>query len=348
MALFERFALVFLSLLSFSLATGYSTRAAAGEFNDGEYTHVAYPDWFNDSFLDLREDLAEAVAADKQGLMVFFSTEGCSYCGLFVRESLGNPAIAAATQERFAAVGLEIFSDAEMTDPRGTPMRVKEFATAEGVEYAPTLLFYDADGRRTLRAVGYQSPARFQAILDYLGDDHYRTTNLRDFMQQRQPGSDTSNTGRLNDDPLFSSPPYALDRSQFDAERPLLVIFEQRRCHECDDFHRDVLALEEVRDLLERFEVVRLDAEDDQTGILAPDGSRLTPAAWFQQANFSRVPALLFFNEQGEQVLQTDALVKRQRMMNSCFFVLEKAYDKGWTYQRLARSKAIERAQQKH
>ena len=163
MSLFPRFALITLSLLSLNLGTWVTAAAASGKFNDGEYTQVVYPDWFNDSFLDLREDLAEAVAAGKRGLMVFFSTEGCSYCGLFVRESLNNPAIAAATRERFAAVGLEIFSDAEMVDPRGAPMRVKEFAAAEGVEYAPTLLFYDEDGQRTLRAVGYQSPARFRA-----------------------------------------------------------------------------------------------------------------------------------------------------------------------------------------
>jgi hypothetical protein len=34
-------------------------------------------------------------------------------------------------------------------------------------------------------------------------------------------------------------------------------------------------------------------------------------------------------------------------MMNSVNFVLEKAYKKGWTYQRFARSKAIERRQKK-
>ena len=346
MPMFNRLTSVCAFLLSYTLATSPSTGATAGEFNDGEYAHIVYPDWFNDSFLDLQDDLAEAVAADQQGLMVFFSTEGCSYCGLFLRESLGNPAIAEAVQERFAAVGLDIFSDAEMTDPRGTPLRVKQFATAEGAEYAPTLLFYDGDGRRAFRAVGYQSPARFQAILDYVGDGHYRTTNFRDFVQQRQPGIETASGGALRDDPLFSSPPYALDRSLFSAERPLLVIFEQRGCEECDSFHRDVLAVEEVRELLERFEVVRLDAQDDRTGVLAPDGSRLTPTAWFQQADFSRVPALMFYNEQGERVLKTDALVKRQRMLNSCLFVLEKAYDKGWTYQRLARSKGMERARQ--
>ena len=341
----NRLTLASLFLLSCTLASGCSTAATAGEFKDWEHAQIIYPDWFNDSFLDLQEDLKEATAAGKQGLMVFFSTEGCSYCGLFLRESLGNPAIAASVQARFAAVGLEIFSDAEMTDPAGTPLRVKQFATAGGAEYAPTLLFYNADGRLAFRAVGYQSPARFQAILDYVADGHYRTTNFRDFLQQRQPGISVSSAAPLKDDPLFSRPPYVLDRSRFEAERPLLVIFEQRGCEECDSFHRDVLAVEEVRALLQRFEVVRLDAQDDRTGVLAPDGSRLTPAGWFKQANFTRVPALMFYNEQGEQVLRTDALVKRQRMTNSCSFVLEKAYEKGWTYQRLARSKAIERAQ---
>jgi len=55
------------------------------------------------------------------------------------------------------------------------------------------------------------------------------------------------------------------------------------------------------------------------------------------------VPALLFFDENGNGVLKTDALGLRQRMMHSLLCVVERAYEKGWTYQRLARSKGIER-----
>jgi hypothetical protein len=44
-----------------------------------------YPDGFEDSFLDLREDLAEASSEGKLGLMVLFTTEGCSY-----REETGD------------------------------------------------------------------------------------------------------------------------------------------------------------------------------------------------------------------------------------------------------------------
>ena len=59
--------------------------------------------------------------------------------------------------------------------------------------------------------------------------------------------------------------------------------------------------------------------------------------------DFSRLPALLFFDEKGNQVLETEALVGRMRMLNSVHFVLQRAYEKGWTYQRFARTSAIER-----
>jgi len=106
-----------------------------------------------------------------------------------------------------------------------------------------------------------------------------------------------------------------------------------------------IFCLEEVRGVLKKFEIVRLDTTDDKTIILAPDGSRFTPKSWFNQVAFTRVPALLFFDEKGNEVLKTDALVLRQRMMNSLYYVLERAYEKDWTYQQFARSKAIERYQ---
>ena len=147
----------------------------------------------------------------------------------------------------------------------------------------------------------------------------------------------------MHDDPLFISPPYALARVPFAASEPLLVIFEGPGCDACDAFHRDVLALDEVRQLLHRFEVVRLDASDDGTPVIGPDGKATTPAQWFEQEGFSRVPALLYVNETGEAVFKTDAVVERQRMLNATGLVLDRAYEKGWSYQRYARTKAIER-----
>ncbi len=304
-----------------------------------------FPEWFLDSpFLDLEEITSELSAEGKKGLMILFTTQGCSYCEQFIRESLGNPKIAAEVQERFASIGLEIFDDAEMVSPNGKTMAVKHFAKQEGVGFAPTLLFYDENGKRVLRQIGYQAPQRFTHLMDYVADKRYESQNLRDFITAKQAGQQgKSSYTSLKEDALFDTPPYALDRSHFDASEPLMVLFEKKGCDECEAFHRDVLTLKHVRETLGRFQVVRLDAEDDKTPVLLPDGKFTTPAKWYQKSTFSRLPALAFYNEKGKQSLKTDALVQDGRMMNSLNYMLEKAYLKDWTYQQFARSKALER-----
>ena len=319
----------------------------AKDFDDSEIMHIEYPIWFKtDPFYDLEENLEQARSLGKQGLMVFFTTEGCSYCAEFIRKSLSNPEIASRVQKNFDSIGLEIFNDTEMTDPRGVSMSMKQFAKKEGAEFAPTLLFFGHEDDGVLRVAGYQSPDRFKMILGYLTGKHYQSESLANyFARQTDKTSKISPTIGLKEDPLFSQPPYALDRSNIPASQPLLIIFEKAGCEECLDFHTDVLALNEVRGVLKQFEIVRLNIDDAKTPILAPTGDRVTPASWFQQTSFSRVPALLFFDEKGNEVLKTDALVLRQRMMNSMNYMLERAYEKDWSYQRFARSKGLERYQ---
>lgn len=335
-------------LLVLACAFGIGDAIAAERFDDSAMQHINYPDWFEESpFHDLHEELHQALADGKHGLMILFTTEGCSYCEAFIRKSLGDPATVALVQQDFAAIGLEIFDDAEMTDPRGETLAIKAFAEREGAALSPTLLFYGKDGEPLLRVVGYQSPERFRSVLAYVSGGHYRNEPLRAYLarhaQNNPPAPETS---ALRQDPLFSSPPYALDRSRAPANRPLLVIFERHACEDCGVFHEEVLADPDVRKLLERFETVRLDAADGKTPVVAPDGSRTNPAALFERADFTRVPALLFYDERGAEVLKTDTLVLRQRMRNSLLYVLERAYSKGMTYQRFARSKGLERLQQ--
>ena len=339
---FLHFALLAMALASFPLGT-----PQAKDFKESEIVHIEYPDWFKkDPFTDLSETLQTARANGKQGLMVLFTTYGCSYCDLFIRKSLGNPEIASLVQANFASVGLEIFDDAEMTDPRGTDTAIKHFAKREGVEYSPTLLFYGDGGIRVLRAVGYQSSERFVKIIEYVTGNRFQHESLSEYFRRvaRENKTASSKIG-LKKDPLFSNPPYALERGRFPASQPLLVIFETGECSECQAFHADVIASEKVRAVLKKFEIVRLDAADEKTPVLSPEGKKVTPAFWFKQFEFTRTPALVFFDERGNAVLKTDALVLRQRMMNSMNFVLERAYQKGWTYQRFARSKAIEKRQ---
>ena len=320
----------------------------AKEFNDSTLTHVTLPNWFvNAPFIELDTLLQRARAEGKQGLMVLYSTEGCSYCGLFIKKSLGDPAIAELLQKNFASVGLEIFNDAEMVSPQGDDLSVKEYAKQEGVMFSPTILFYDLEGKRLLRITGYQAQERFKTSVQYVAGKHYRTQTMAEFVKAKQAKARTQYGDSLETvmkpDRLFDQPPYELQRSENKQEKPLLVIFESRNCEECGVFHQKVLANKKVRGLLEKFQIVRLDANDRQTQVTKPDGGIISAADWYKAAGFSRQPALLFYAENGREAIKTDNLVLNQRMTNAINYVLERAYLKGWSYQQFARSKAIER-----
>ena len=314
--------------------------------NGFEISHShSYPDWFIDSpFLDLEEAKDQAISEDKKGLMILFTTQGCSYCAQFIKRSLGNPQIAKQVQNRFASIGLEIFDDTEMVSPAGVTMSVKQFALQEGVGFAPTLLFYNEEGRRVLRQVGYQAPDRFVHLMDYVANKSYDKQSLSEYLATKAADKKTSSAyTQLRTDKLFDTPPYALDRSYFDASEPLMVLFEKTGCRECEGFHNDVLKRKNVRDALQEFQVVRMDVNDSETPVILPNGKLTTPAKWYKQTSFSRLPAVMFFNESGALSLQTDAYILENRMMNLINYMREKAYLKDWTYQQFSRFKAIEK-----
>ena len=318
----------------------------AMSFDDTVVSKVEYPDWFAETdFMDLREALSRADEEGKVGIMLFFTTQGCSYCHLFLKTSLSNDATVERLRAHFDVLGFEIFDDAELIAPDGATMPVKQFANRAGVQFAPSLLFYSTDGELLLRVTGYYEPERFARVLDYLiaGGDTRRS--FKDWeREQRDSESKARAPQPLIASPLFSPPPYALDRSEIAADKPLLVIFEQPGCQRCPQFHDEVLNDPEVAAELAAFEVVRLDASDETTPVLRPDGTPSNSADWARELGFSEYPALVFADERGGQLLATDALVLKGRMMNLLGWVTDKAYAKGWTYQRYARSKGLERA----
>ena len=123
-------------LAALALLCSVGAKAADG-FDDTVIADIRYPDWFKESFLDLPGDLSDARDAGKQGLFLFFSTQGCSYCHLFLTTSLADPELVARLRAHFNSIGLEIFDDAELVDFDGKSTRVKAFALDQGVQFAP-------------------------------------------------------------------------------------------------------------------------------------------------------------------------------------------------------------------
>jgi thioredoxin-related protein len=117
-----------------------------------------YPAWFKESFLDLEDDLQEAVEGGKKGIVVYFGQKRCAYCRMLMKVNFGLPDIVEYTRRHFDVIPVDIWSIEEVTDVQGVTLTEREFALRERTNFTPSLAFYDADGHEALRLRGYYPP----------------------------------------------------------------------------------------------------------------------------------------------------------------------------------------------
>jgi len=102
-------------------------------------------DWYHQSFLELQDDIAEAVDAGKV-LMVKFDQTGCIYCEKVATEILTEPAINAYVREHFVVVQLDLYGNRDVTDLDGETMPESQMARRWGVLFTPTIYFVTEAG----------------------------------------------------------------------------------------------------------------------------------------------------------------------------------------------------------
>jgi thioredoxin-related protein len=158
--------------------------------DDGRYTQP----WFFNSFLDLKDDLAESAAHGKR-LALLWDQRGCPYCQEMHRVNLADPAVNAYIRERFNVVQLDLFGSREVTDFDGETMAEKDLARKYGVLGTPTIQFLppapaDLEGKRgraveVARMPGYFRPGVFEAMFAFVYDRAYQTENFARYFKAR-------------------------------------------------------------------------------------------------------------------------------------------------------------------
>ncbi len=100
--------------------------------------------WFTLSFLDLRDDFAEAKA---QGLRfaIIFEQRGCPYCAKLHTEVLSQKYINDYVRQNFRIIQLDIWGSREVTDFDGSRLTEKALAERWGVIFTPTIVFFKDD-----------------------------------------------------------------------------------------------------------------------------------------------------------------------------------------------------------
>jgi len=310
--------------------------------NDAPLEHaLAHPDWFKVSFLDLGDDLRDANRSGKNGLIVYFGQEHCPYCEKLMTVNWGKRDMTAYTRRHFDVIAVDIHGDRTVTLFDGDQISEKAWAVRENTNFTPSLIFYDEQGNEALRLRGYHPPYEFRAALEYVADDHYEKESFRAFLDRAEPPL-TFELHGLADAEFFMAPPYALNRSFINGERPLVVFFEQGDCHACDLLHSGPLENNDIVERLERFDTVQLDMWGDNP-VITPDGERLTARDWAEKLQLFYTPTLLFFDRQGNEILRVDSVAGFYRLRGALDYVLSGAYRDGLTLPRWYRDRQRQR-----
>ena len=98
------------------------------------------PDWFRETFKDLREDLAEA-NQDGKRLMIIVEQRGCIYCKKVHEEILSDPQVRDYISANYKMVQYNLYGDEEVTDLDGEVLTEKTAARKWGIAFTPTILF---------------------------------------------------------------------------------------------------------------------------------------------------------------------------------------------------------------
>ncbi|MFK5915632.1 MAG: thioredoxin fold domain-containing protein [Woeseiaceae bacterium] len=286
------------------------------------------PTWFKSSFLDLREDVAEATE-NKKRVLLYFYQDGCPYCAKLLQDNLGQKHIADKTRKNFDVIAINMWGDKEVTDLKGKVTTEKLFSESMKVMYTPTLVFLTELEKIALRVNGYYAPNKYVAALNYVSGHHETKTSFRNFVKQTiKPSS----SGKIHREKFILKPPYNL-KTLLASNKPLLVLFEQKRCLSCDELHNDILKRKATIEQLQRFNVVQLDTWS-HNALVGFDGEETTSKKLSRKLNVMYAPSFVFFNNKGKEVFRIDAYLKSFHVQSVLDYVASKAYLKQPNFQR--------------
>lgn len=298
------------------------------------------PEWFKDSFLDFRDDAAEAAEEGKH-MLVFADLKGCPYCAKMLQDSFKTSVKDGGNREfiqtNFDTIHIDIKGAREVAFDDNLVVSETELAEALKVEFTPTMLFMSADNKVVSRIDGYRSPREFQQVLNYVKEKAYETT---DFPSYRKAYLTDSVYELMSHDKFIKITNF---KKAFESDKPLAIIFEDKTCDDCERFHKETLDLPETHALMDKFNFVRLDTLSDEE-IIDIEGNKTTAGDWLAKTGNSYRPALLFFGD-GKMRADVTGLIKTYHFQRMLEYVGSKKYKEYETlrdYSRVARTKILE------
>lgn len=276
-----------------------------------------HPYWFKESFLDFSEDVAEAAELGKH-VIIMMDMVGCPYCYKMINENFAHAPYREFIQDNFDVIALNVRGDLMIDVTEDLAMTERELADHFGVRFTPTVVFLDPTNQPVARVSGYRNVEDFRIVLDYIHERAYRHMTLNDYQVARQ----TENVYVFRDDPEILS----LDDLSQVSQEPLAVLFEDSACVACDALHDSHFADPEVRAILERMTVVRIDLRSDAP-LVDPAGLATTHADFARALDIQYRPSLVLYDK-GEEIVRIESMLYRYHFTGILEYVADRHYER--------------------
>lgn len=285
------------------------------------------PHWFKESFLEFEEDVAEAAEHNKR-VMLYFHQEGCPYCARLVEENFADPDIENYVRQYFDGIEINMWGDREIVSVGGKQFSEKTFAAALKVQYTPTILFLNEQGKVALRLNGYYPPEKFRLALRFAAEKQDQQQSFNSYVKANEKAVSGS---MLKED-------FFLDIADLQANRKnssnyLAVFFEAPNCEQCEIMHTKILTDAPTRKLVKAMDSVQLNIYSDDK-IITPSGDTLTQQQFASRLNIGYTPSVVFFDNSGQEVFRMEGFLKTFHFQSSLAYVLEKGYQTQPSFQR--------------
>lgn len=116
--------------------------------------------------------LPQAARNTDRPLLVMFEQKQCRACDELHLDILQRED-SKSLLKQFDVALLDMWSETPVETPDGRPTTAAKWARELGVQYAPSLVFFDTRGREVFRTEGYLRAFHIQSVMDYVASDAY-------------------------------------------------------------------------------------------------------------------------------------------------------------------------------
>ena len=137
------------------------------------------------------EEAQQLVKKEKRKIYIDVYTDWCGWCKVMENKTFTDPEIAEMLNTKFYAVKLDgegkediVFKDQTFKFVPSGRNGYHELAAAllQGKLSYPTSIFLDEDLNLLTPLPGYYPPEKLEPILNYIGNDIYKTTSYQDYL----------------------------------------------------------------------------------------------------------------------------------------------------------------------